>query len=194
MAYRNCEKAGTQQGHTLIEVTISAALILSLIAVAMVVATESMSMAAFQEADYRVQHESNRAFRRLAEVIRKSGWNTDAGVTYPLVGAGGTELSFRLVRDLDGNGYPFDAATGELEWGAMVHTVRLDNQMLVVMDTNDEILMVLGRDIQAVSFATFLQDNSLHLNEVQVVIQAQRSSPQGDPIEFTARGSIHLRN
>ena len=107
-----------------------------------------------------------------------------------------TELRFRQLADLDGNGYAFDETTGELEWGAMIYTLRIDpdGQLLAIFDAADERVLVLGRYIDSVEFETHLQDPTLHRQEVRVTIQTEKLSPDGDPLTYIAAGSIHLRN
>ncbi len=55
-------------------------------------------------------------------------------------------------------------------------------------------ILPLGRHILAVDFYTYLQDNSLALNEIRVVILAQRDDSQGRPVTYTRSESIFMRN
>ena len=183
------------RGHTLPEVLIAAAIIFLLVAVGLSIASESMKMAAFAEADFRVQHEANRSFRRLTEVLRETGWNSEGSTTFPEISVDRTELRFRQLADLDGNGYAFDETTGELEWGAMIYTLRIDpdEKLLAIFDATDERVLVLGRYIDSVEFRTHLQDPTLHRQEVRVTIRTEKLSPDGDPLTFISAGSIHLR-
>ncbi|MGH9360370.1 MAG: hypothetical protein ACRD2T_00525, partial [Thermoanaerobaculia bacterium] len=146
------------------------------------------------ETDYSVQGETHQALARMTEILRKSGWNQAGGVSYPRVLAGGKELEFRVLRDLDGNGFPFDAATGELEWGAKVYRIRLDGgNNLRVFDAAGPVWH-LGRYVESVSFATHNEDSSLQIREIAVNIQTRKLTKRGEPLSFALAGSIDMRN
>jgi hypothetical protein len=180
----------------MVEVAISMALFSILVVSVFSIALETSNFIGETDTAYNVQAEVSRAYLRLSEVLRKSGWNSAGGVTYPRVLGGGNQLRFRLLTDLDGNGYAFDAATGELEWGAEVYTVRLDpsTRTLAIYAADGTELRVLGRHIDTVNFATYLEDNTLHLKEVQVTIQASQTTKKGDLIQYDATSSVHMRN
>src|SRR5262245_35212577 len=127
-------------GLTILEMSISLLVLGIILASVFSIAVDTYSFVADNEVDFSAQNEANQAFSRLAEILRKSGWNTSGGITYPRVMAGGAELEFRVLRDLDGNGYPFDAVTGGLEWGPVVYSIRADaGGTLSVYDGQDSI-------------------------------------------------------
>ncbi|MFN0058231.1 MAG: type II secretion system protein J [Planctomycetota bacterium] len=185
-------------GFTLIELTISAALMSLLAAVALNIGMESTRMVAFADADTQVQAEANRGFRRISEVLRKTGWNTEplTATTYPEIPAGNTELRMRMLADLDGNGFPFDEDTGDLEWDNTVFSVRFDavNQTVAIYDPFGNQVMLIARHVTAFSASTYLQDPTLNFNEIRLLVQVQQNGPRGELLSYTASGSVHMRN
>jgi prepilin-type N-terminal cleavage/methylation domain-containing protein len=182
-------------GFTLVEAAVALAVFSILIVSVLSIALETSTFIGQADVDFSVQAEANRAHSRLAEVLRKAGWNTAGGVTYPRVIDGGAALEFRVLKDLDGNGYAFGAASGELEWGPLVYTVRLDpaSGILSILQNGVSVLD-LGRNIQAVGFASYQEDNSLHFKEIQVSMVASKSNKDGVPTSYTSVNSIHMRN
>ncbi|HVR76418.1 MAG TPA: hypothetical protein VMT52_18965 [Planctomycetota bacterium] len=147
------------------------------------------------DVDRSVQTEAHRAFQRLSEVLRKSGWVTEGDVTHPRVLAGGTELEFRCLADLDMNGYAFDGSTGDLEWNPTVYTVRLDeSDGSLGIHVGPNRALLLGRHVTSIEFKTSAEDGSLYPQEVQVSLTTQRTDSQKDPIKYAFTGSIHMRN
>lgn len=182
-------------GFTLVEVVTAMALLTVLVVSVLAIATETSVFVSDTETDYSVQAEANRAYTRMAEVLRKSGWNTAGGITYPRVISAGAALEFRGLRDLDGNGHAFNATTGELEWSPLVFTIRLDESTNTLgIYSGTQLVRTLGRHIQRVGFATYLQNNTLHLKEIQVTIETERSTRRGDPLTYASTSSIYMRN
>lgn len=170
-----------QQGLSLVEVGVSLSVFSILLVSVFSIAVETSNFIGDTDVDHSVRTEVGRVYGRLSEVLRKSGWNELGAVEYPRVTKGGKELEFRLLRDLDGNGHAFDSSTGQLEWSPTIYSVRLDGTtgVLAVYDDQDQVFL-LGRHIEDVDFATYIQDNSLHLKEIQVSITASRTTRRGD--------------
>lgn len=185
----------SQQGFTLLEVAVSMGIIILITGVVLGIAAETSEFVGVQDADYVVQSEAQRAFARVAEVLRKTGWSSLGPDSYPAVLNLGSELELRLLEDIDGNGFAFDEASGELEWGAAIYTLRLDPATgIFSVDQGPTTLWTLGRNVTGVQFATFLEDNTLALKEVRVTIQTEKTEPDGGTATYTASGSVHMRN
>lgn len=183
-------------GFTIVEFLISLGVIMLLAAVAMSASFESSRFFGFADTDYRVQLEATRGFRRLSQELRRSGWNNDGVEDFPAVSAAGDELRFRLLTDLDGNGEPYDDATGDLEWSTNVYSVRLDSKTrtMGVYDAMDAQLMVLARQVDQIAFATYLEDPTLQLRELRVTITTAMTAPGGEVITYSTDGSVLMRN
>ena len=183
------------RGMTLIEVIIATAVGIVLMASVLTVASETIALARFGDDVAQLQAETNRSFNRLAEVLRKCGWNSNGVTTFPDVNPAGDELRFRIPEDVDGNGFAFDQLSGDVEWSADVYTVRLDSgtRTLAVYDNTDTIVWTLGVNISEVLFATIAQDGALGPDEVEVSITALRPTPKGD-LTHLSTGSIFMRN
>lgn len=144
---------------------------------------------------HSVQAEAHRAFQRLSDVLRKSGWVIEGNVTHPRVLAGGKELEFRCLADLDKNGYAFDGSTGDLEWNPTVYAVRIDeSDGSLGIHVGPNRALLLGRHVTSIDFKTSAEDGSLHSQEVQVSLTTQRTDSQENPIKYAFTGSIHMRN
>ncbi|MCA8960806.1 MAG: hypothetical protein KDC38_09845, partial [Planctomycetes bacterium] len=100
------------EGFTIVEASIAVAIGALLTGVVLSIGVETMKFSSYADSDFAVQYEANRAFDRVSEVLRKVGWNNSAGATYPHVLSAGAEIQFRMLQDLDGNGYTFDGSTG----------------------------------------------------------------------------------
>jgi prepilin-type N-terminal cleavage/methylation domain-containing protein len=182
------------RGHTLLEVVIAVAVMSVLLASVLSIATETYAAVGENEANVTAQSEAVQGMDRLTEVLRKCGWSTAGGGTYPRVLAGGTELEFRVLRDLDGNGYPFSAATGEPEYSPTVYRVALDGHGNLRIHANGIPVWHLCRKVIAASFATYLEDPSLQMREIRVDLQTRVFTRRGVPIDGSVVGSINMRN
>jgi prepilin-type N-terminal cleavage/methylation domain-containing protein len=181
-------------GFTLIEMMVSLAVLCLLFGTIFSIVHETFNAIGDNEADVSAQAEANAAFERLTEVLRESGWNVGAGVTYPRVLAGGSELEFRVLKDLDGNGYPFSESTGELEFGPKVYRIRSDGSgNLRIFDGATPVLH-LCRGVRALTFATYLQDPTLQMREIRVNVETRKTGRRGDFFDSAAAGSIDMRN
>lgn len=181
-------------GFTLIESAIGLGILSILIGSIFTITAQSSSFLRDFEEDVAVQMEARRAFTRIGDLLRKSGPMEDGGVEYPRVVGEGSALEFRLGQDLDGNGYSFEAGTGQLEWDPRVFTLRLDAQGNLDVYVDTVRLYPLARNITNLQFATVKEDNTLHLKEVAVSFAASREMQQGGTITFPVEASVHLRN
>jgi hypothetical protein len=109
--------------------------------------------------------------------------------------AGGAGIEFRVLSDLDGNGYAFDAATGNLEWSPVVYTAGLDgNGNFGIFDPTGVQVYALGRFIQSLTFETIAEDPMVHFREIRVSFEARGPAISGYDMNFPFTGSIHMRN
>lgn len=188
---RRLDRSG---GFSLLEVAISLSIFALLVTSVLSMTVETSSFLQDNDTNVSVQMEGNRAFQRVMDVLRKSGRMTEAGVTYPRVTAGGTRLEFRILADLDGNGYPYDATTGELEWNPTVFTLRADVAGDFGVFNGGTRAYSLGRFIQNLNFQTIAETPSLHLREIQVTFEARKATDDGYDIVQSVSGSIFMRN
>jgi prepilin-type N-terminal cleavage/methylation domain-containing protein len=183
-----------RSGFTLLEMAISLAILSLLLGSVFSITFETCSFLGDNEVDSGAQAEATQAFDRMTEILRKCGWNTAAGTTYPRAIGGGSGLEFRVLRDLDGNGYSFSAATGEPEYGAKVYSIHLDGAGNLGVYDGATPVWHLARRVQTVSFATYLEDPSLQMKEIRVSVLARKMTKRGEPIDFQLVGSIGMRN
>jgi prepilin-type N-terminal cleavage/methylation domain-containing protein len=181
-------------GFTFVEVTMSLAIFTVLMTSALSLTQETMSFVLDNDADVTVQNEGNRAYGRLLGVVKKSGRVTLGGVTYPRVTGGGTRLEFRRLADLDGNGYPFDQATGALEWDPFVYTLTTDSENRLDVYRSGDKVYPLGRFIQNLRFETIQEDPALHLSEIRITYEARKPTGKGFDMVHAVNASVHMRN
>jgi prepilin-type N-terminal cleavage/methylation domain-containing protein len=188
-------RSAAARGFSLLELVVRLAIFSILAVTVFSITVETSAFLGDQDSDLQMQIDADRAFQKLAELLRKSGWVTEAGVTYPLVESGGAALEFKILKDLDGNGYAFDSDTGDIEWDPRVFTVKRNTatDVLSVYNGNTRVLD-LSRHIVGIDFFTYFEDPSLGLKEIRVSIVARRQTHRGDPISFTRSSSIFLRN
>jgi len=181
-------------GFTLVETSISLAVFGLLMASVFAIVAETSNFLGDNEVETTAQMEGNRAFKRLSDVLRKSGRIAVAGVAYPRVVGGGSELEFRVLTDLDGNGYPFDASTAGLEWSNTVYTVKrtADSSLGIYAGSNK--VHHLGRFVENLKFETIAENPALHLKEIRVSYEARRKNKSGVVTAYGVSGSIHMRN
>ena len=178
----------------MIEVVISLAVMAILLVSVFSITVETSAFVANNDTDAAVQAEVQQGMNRLTELLRKCGWNTAAGTTYPRVTSSGNALQFRRLQDLDGNGYPFDAATGGLEWAATVYEIRVDGSGNLQVFAGGAPVWHLCRFVSDVDFATYLEVSSLALREIQVTVRTQRLNRRGETLGATLSGTVDMRN
>ncbi len=184
------------RGFTVLELMIALAILGILLTSVLSITVETYAFLGDTDVDYSVQAEANQALERTTEILRKCGWNTSAGpaVEYPRVTTGGTQVEFRVLRDLDANGYPFDDVTGDLEWGVTVYTIRRDTAGTLRVFNGATSVWHLGRFVESVDFATVKEDATLQQKEIRLIVRTRRLTKRGDPINFTLSGSVDMRN
>lgn len=186
--------SGAGGGFTLLEVLVSLAVLGILLVSVFSITIETYAFIGDTEVDFAAQSEANQAFSRMTEILRKSGRNTAGGATFPRLANLGTELEFRVLRDLDGNGFPYSASTGQREWGPTVYRIRRDvGGNLRVFDGQTPVWHLCRYAVQ-VNFTTNLQDPTLQLNEIGVTLRTRKVTKRNEPIEFTLTGTIDMRN
>jgi len=181
-------------GFTLLEMMISLGVISILLASVFSIIHETFTFIGNVDADFGVQDEANQSFHRMTEILRKCGWSTLAGVDYPNVTNGGSELEFRVLRDLDGNGYPFNATTGALEFSPVVYRIRQDASGNLRVFNGAVPVWHISRNVDSIAFQTYIQDGSLQMKEIRTTIHTRKLDRRGVPVEFSLIGSINMRN
>lgn len=190
---RHFSLTGTE-GFTLVEVAISIGILVTLMASAFSLAFDMSSFVRDYDDDVTVQTEGQRAASRFLDVLRESGRVTIGGVTYPRVVSGGAELQFRVLKDLDGNGYDFDATTGALEWSPKVFTIKTNGSGSLGVYDGATPVHALGRHVTGLEFSTIQESASLHLREVRMRFEARKPTGKGHDAVYAVDTSVHLRN
>lgn len=181
-------------GFTLIETSVSVAVLGVLLTSAFSITLETMSFWGDNETDTALQSEAHRTLERMTDLLRKSGRTRIGGVEYPRVVMGGKGLQFAMLTDLDGNGYAFDSATSALEWSNVVYTIRRNAEGSVQVYQGVNPVYYLGRFTQSVGFRTIRENPALNIKEIQVALDFVRVTKSGASLSYFVNGSIHMRN
>jgi len=192
-----------KEGFSLLEVAISLGIFATLMISMFTIAGETSAYVRDTESAFTVQREATGAFQKLKDVLQRSSWVTIDGITYPRIpetmnGTSGEPinlLEFRVLDDLDGNGYPFEEATGLLEWNTNVFSIRHDPAAGTLAAYRGDLpVRHLGYHVKEVQLDTFLEDNSLDYKEIHASILAEMTSHRGKVISFKFSGSFYMRN
>jgi prepilin-type N-terminal cleavage/methylation domain-containing protein len=183
-----------KSGFTLIETSVSVAVLGVLLTSAFSITLETMSFWGDNETDTALQSEAHRTLERLTDLLRKSGRTRIDGIEYPRVIAGGQGLQFAMLTDLDGNGYAFDSGTSALEWSNVIYTVRRNSEGSVQVYRGLDPVYYLGRFVQTVGFRTVRENPTLNIKEIQVALDFVRATKSGASLTYFVNGSIHMRN
>jgi len=184
-----------RSGFTVLEVAVSMTIIVLLIGSMFSVTVETSAFLRDNDADSMLQLEAQRTVDKFTEILRKCG-RVDAGggITLPLVVNGGRELQFRVLADLDGNGYAYNEGTGAVEWGARLYTARADASGNLAIYEGATRIYPLGRFVNNLRFETVAENPALHLKEVRIRFDARRAAPSGYIASYSVDTSIHMRN
>ena len=182
-------------GFTVLEVAVSMTIIALLIGSLFSITVETSTFLRDNDADTMLQQEAQRTVDKFTEILRKCG-RVDAGggLTYPLVANGGTELQFRVLADLDGNGYDYNESSGAVEWGPRIYTARADAAGNLDIYEGALRVYALGRFVNNLRFETVAENPVLNLKEVRVRFDARRAAPSGYIATYPVDTSIHMRN
>lgn len=188
-------RRGERAGFTVLEVAISMTIIALLIGSMFSITVETSTFLRDNDADSMLQLEAHRAIEKFTEILRKCG-RVDAGggITYPRVANAGKELNFRVLADLDGNGYAYNEGSGAVEWGPRVYTARADAAGNLGIYDGATRVYALGRFVSNLRFETVVENPTLNLKEVRVRFDAQRAAPSGYVATYPVDTSIHMRN
>jgi hypothetical protein len=182
-------------GFTVIEVAVSLAVLAMIFTTVFSITVETARFLSENDTSTTLQLEGQRSMERLTEILRKTGRTTVGGVTYPRVVSGGTGIEFLVLTDIDGNGYPFQASNGDLEWDPTVYTAGLDpNGNFGIFDAGGNQVYALGRFINNLSFETIAENASIHFREIRVSFDVRGPAISGYDMVFPFSGSIHMRN
>jgi type II secretory pathway pseudopilin PulG len=183
-----------QSGFTLVEVAISLTVFILLVASLFGLSTQMTAFAGASDLDFSVQVEGSRATERMTEVLRKSGRVTSGGVTYPRVVEGGSALEFRLLADLDLNGYAFAQESGDLEWDPRVFTLSADEDGDLRVVAGGVPLYSVARNVSALRFETAVEDSALDLRELSFSFEVRRDSGKGYDAVHSVEAVVWMRN
>jgi prepilin-type N-terminal cleavage/methylation domain-containing protein len=183
-----------QRGFTLLETMISAAVLTILMATVFSVAVETSAFLRSNDMETMLQLEGERAMERLTDILRKSGRVDVGGVAYPRVVGGNTAIEFLLLADQDGNGYPFNAVTGDLEWSPKVFTALVDANGNFDLYDGGTRIYTLGRFIRNLRFVTVAENPALNIKEITVSYEASRTASAGYDVVRAFASSIMMRN
>ena len=188
-------KRSERDGFTVLEVAVSMTIIALLIGSLFSITVETSTFLRDNDADSMLQLEAQRTVDKLTEIIRKCG-RVDAGggITFPVVANGGRELQFRVLADLDGNGYAYNESSGAVEWGPRIYTARADAAGNLDIYEGGLKVYALGRFVNDLRFETVVENPTLHLKEVRVRFDARRAAPSGHIASYAVDTSIHMRN
>lgn len=178
----------------MVELAISLTVSVLLIGSLMSIAVETSRFVRETDVEVSVRLEGDRAFARLAGILRKSGRVDDALGTFPRVVSEGSVLEFRVLHDADGNGYAFDEDTGDLEWAPWILRLRRDEADHLILERDGATLLNLGRHVDSLAVRTVEEDPTLHLAEVRVTFEIRRPTGLGFDRVHTVEGSVLMRN
>ncbi len=108
------------------------------------------------------------------------------------------EIVFRRLADLDGNGYPFEEDTGDLEWGAdefsyfVAEDISGVPQLIRLSDDGD--LRVVGRNVEKVVFDVISYDPTVLYNQIVIVLYMSSRLANGEVLQVGLEGTVNLRN
>ncbi|MBI4585078.1 MAG: prepilin-type N-terminal cleavage/methylation domain-containing protein [Planctomycetes bacterium] len=183
-----------RSGFTLVEMAIALGILVLLMASVFSITGETSKFLSDNDTETLVQLEGSRAFQRLIDLLRKSGRVTAGGVAYPRVTSGGAALEFRVLADLDGNGYAFDQDDGSLEWHPAVFTIKADASGNLDVTNGAGKVYALGRHIQNLNFQTIAENPALHFKEIQVSYEVRKTNGAGIEFVYPVSASVHMRN
>lgn len=108
------------------------------------------------------------------------------------------EIVFLQTKDLDGDGYPTDHATGQTEWGPddFLYVLRkgASNVNELVRETNGNFAEILARHVERMVFDDQTTDATLGPNVVRVRLFLVSKDVHGQPVSVTLESLINMRN
>ncbi len=108
------------------------------------------------------------------------------------------EIVFRRLADLDGNGFPFEDGSGDLEWGAAQFSYYVVEDVTggaqLVRESNEGDFRIVGRDVEKIVFDVISYDPSVLYNQIVVVLYMSSTLPNGERIRVGLEGTVNLRN
>ena len=182
------------RGFTLVETSIALAIFGILLAVFASAALDLLRFAAGNDTHLTVELEATRVISRSTEVLRESGRVEIDSIEYPRVIDGGAALEFRILTDLDGNGFPFDEESGELEWDPDVYTVRVDAEGNAQVERDGTPVHHLGRHVRDLQVTTIDEDPAVGLNEIRLSFATSKQTPRGELLERPVTLHVQMRN
>lgn len=108
------------------------------------------------------------------------------------------EIVFKRLTDRDGNGYPFEANTGVLEWSDEEFSYYVLEDVAgvpqLVREASGGDFRIIGRDVEKVVFDVISYDPTVLYNQIVIVIYMTSSLPNGDHVRVGLEGTVNLRN
>ncbi len=108
------------------------------------------------------------------------------------------EIVFRRLTDLDGNGYPFAANTGDLEWGAEEFSYYVvedaSGNPQLVRESSTGAFRIIGRNVEKVVVDVISYDPTVLYNQIVIVVYMIEQLPDGSTLRVGVEGTVNLRN
>jgi len=192
---RNSYKSSRTSGFSLVETALSLAVFGALLASIVALTVETSGFVGAQEAETSIWIEATRGVERASTALRKSGAVTLDSTDWPRVLDGGQRLEFRLPADLDGDGTPFAAENGALEWDSRIYAMSVDSNRFAVITRDGDVVRHLARDVHGLRFETNWEDPNLRSDEVRMTFTIRKGThTDGSPLETTLSTIVHMRN
>lgn len=184
-----------ESGFSLLETALSLGILGILLTSIVAFTVETSGFVGAQDSELSLWIEATRGVERTSTLLRESGNVRLDGADWPRVTNAGEGLEFRLPGDVDGDGTPFSADTGDLEWDPAVYSIAFDGSGDAAVRRDGTIVRHLARDVAGLSFATILEDPSLRPGEVRLAFTIRKDTAgEGPPLENTLSTTVLLRN
>lgn len=211
------EAAARRRGHSLLEMTCVVGL-LSFVTLALF-PLFSTANTLFDAGDAKadIEEQGRRALMSISAEIKEAGYVTDSvtGASYPYIFSDGAaagrfaayshstpsqcrEIVFRMVKDLDGDGFKTDSASGDIEWGADEISYLLvagaDGVNRLERRVNNGSPRIVARFVERVRFDDSGTDSSIPYGQIRVTLEMKKVSPEGRAIRTTYSTLVRMRN
>jgi len=108
------------------------------------------------------------------------------------------EIVFKQAEDVDGDGYPTDAATGEIEWSddeisyVLVTGAHGVNELQRRVNAGSAALI--ARHVERVTFDSYLTDPAVGFNQIRIRLHLRRQTASGKTVRAFLTATATMRN